>query len=91
MAPTGLVHEPLVQSVQFIGLQPDISKAPTHRLTNDDVGQQSRQTPLQYSVVSFRVRRQLQAGSEVARALSGLDALSREASDVLQGMPPSLR
>ncbi|MFD8309090.1 hypothetical protein ACFV29_43290 [Streptomyces sp. NPDC059690] len=35
--------------------------------------------------------RQLETGSEVAEALSGLGALSREASDALQGPLPSLR
>ncbi|MGW0886318.1 hypothetical protein [Streptomyces sp. NPDC002671] len=35
--------------------------------------------------------RQLEAGSEVAEALSGLGALSREASDVLHSPPPPLR
>lgn len=35
--------------------------------------------------------RQLEMGSEVAEALSGLGALSREASDALQNPPPSPR
>jgi hypothetical protein len=48
LLPVEPVHEPLMQSTQFTGPPPDISKAPTHNHTNDCAGQQSRQAPLQY-------------------------------------------
>jgi hypothetical protein len=48
LLPVEPVHEPLMQSTQFTGPQPDIGKVPTHNHTNDRAGQQSRQRPLQY-------------------------------------------
>ncbi len=42
------MHEPLVNSFQFAGPHPDISKVPTHDQTNDRPPQPSQQTPLQY-------------------------------------------
>lgn len=43
------------------------------------------------SIALHELWRQLETGSEVAEALSGLGALSREASDALQSPPPSPR